>query len=61
MSSKEFLMITDIQKSVLKRYYNDSMAGMGSKFQSMIAKAAVETGLSVERVEVDLMIKPFME
>ena len=38
-------LLTDVQKNILKRYFDNGMVGIGRQYQEMVTRAAEETDL----------------
>ena len=53
--SDNYDLLTDIQKSILKRYYDEGMVGTGRQYREIINRAAEETKLARTKVEVSLV------
>lgn len=52
--AQTYNMLTDAQKSILKQHYDSGMVGTGRQYDEMITRAAEETGLPRNKVEVGL-------
>ena len=52
--AQTYSMLTDIQKNILKRHFDNGMVGIGRQYQEMVTHAAEETNLTKDKVEVRL-------
>lgn len=52
--AQAYNMLTDVQKNILKQHYDSGMVGTGRQYDEMITRAAEETGLPRNKVEVSL-------
>lgn len=52
--AQTYNMLTDVQKNILKRYYDGGMVGTGRQYDEIITRVAEETGLRKNKVEVSL-------
>ena len=52
--AQTYNMLTDVQKNILKQHYDSGMVGTGRQYDEMITRAAEETGLPRNKVEVSL-------
>ena len=50
--AQAYSMLTDVQKNVLKRHYDSGIVGTGRQYDEMITRAAEETNVSKDKVEV---------
>ena len=54
--AQTYNMLTDIQKNILKQHYDGGMIGTGRQYDEMITRAAEETRLPRNKVEVSLQV-----
>ena len=54
--AQTYNMLTDIQKNILKQHYDGGMIGTGRQYDQMITRAAEETRLPRNKVEVSLQV-----
>ena len=52
--AQTYSLLTDVQKNVLKRHFDNGMVGIGRQYREMITRAAEETNLTRDKVEVRL-------
>ena len=52
--AQRYTLLTDVQRNVLKRYFENGMIGTGRQHQEQIARAAEEADLSKNQVGVGL-------
>ena len=52
--AQTYNMLTDVQKNILKQHYDSGMVGTGRQYDEMITRAAEETCLPRNKVEVSL-------
>ena len=52
--AQTYSMLTDVQKDILTRHYDGGMVGTGRRYDEMITRAAEETNLPRDKVEVSL-------
>ena len=52
--AQRYTLITDVQRNILKAYFENEMIGTGRQHQEQIARAAEEADLSKNQVEVGL-------
>ena len=50
----QYTLLTDVQRNILKRYFENGMIGTGQQHQEQIAQAAEEADLSKNQVGVGL-------
>ena len=61
MEARKRKRISDEQRSILDKCYNDGMVGTGSAYQDKVDNAVFETGLTKAQVEVgEFIIMTFM-
>ena len=51
-STQKRSRISDSQRSILERFYNDGMVGTGVNYEDRIESAVVSTGLTKAQVKV---------
>ena len=52
--AQTYSLLTNVQKNILKRHFDNGMVGIGCQNQDMVTRAAEETNLSRDKVEVRL-------
>lgn len=52
--AQRYTLLTDVQRNILKRYFEKGMIGTGQQHQEQIARAAEEADLSKNQVGVGL-------
>lgn len=52
--AQTYSMLTDVQKNILKRHFDNGMVGIGRQYQEMVTLAAEENNLTRDKVEVRL-------
>ena len=52
--AQRYTLLTDVQRNILKRYFENGMIGTGQQHQEQIAQAAEEADLSKNQVGVGL-------
>ena len=52
--AQRYTLLTDVQRNILKRYFENEMIGTGRQPQEQIARAAEEAYLSKNQVGVGL-------
>ena len=52
--AQRYTLLTDVQRNILKRYFENGMIGTGLQHQEQIARAAEEADLSKNQVGVGL-------
>ena len=44
--AQTYSLLTNVQKNILKRHFDNEMVGIGRQYQEMVTRAAEETNLS---------------
>ena len=52
--AQTYSWLTDVQKNILKLHFNNGMVGIGLQYQELVTRAAEETNLTRDKVEVRL-------